>query len=146
MKPWQFLNSRPVFYYINESKKLICYFSGPSRALELFVPGGGWNMVPTPQPPPARLPRQPHNLGTKRFWSIRPRGASAKNWSLKFSNERSGSRHQLEWIAQGFTVVSFWTALNRLARDSSELSSGLEDRLRCQVQGHNTLTGPIESQ
>ena len=38
VKPWQFLNSRPVF---NELKKMICYFSGPSRVLALGVPGGG---------------------------------------------------------------------------------------------------------
>jgi len=59
----------------------------------------------------------------KRFWSIRPQGTSAKNWSLEFSDERSGSRHQLEWIAQGFTAVSFWTAPWRSI-------TGLEDRFR----------------
>ena len=40
--------------------------------------------------------------------------------------------------------MSFWAAPNRLARDLSELSSGLESQSRCQVQGHNTLTGSIE--
>jgi hypothetical protein len=47
VKPWQFLNSRPVF---NELKKMICYFSGPSRVLELFVPAGGGAWFQRPKP------------------------------------------------------------------------------------------------
>ncbi|HEY5505111.1 MAG TPA: hypothetical protein VIK28_08125, partial [Sedimentisphaerales bacterium] len=53
--------------------------------------------------------------------------------------QRRDSRHQLEWIAQGFTAVSFWTALRRWI-------AGLEDRLRCQGHRPSALTGPIESE
>ena len=77
-----------------------------------------------------------HNLGTKKIWSLRPQGTSAKNWSPDLIGAAVIS---FEWIAQGFTVVSFWTAPWRLI-------TGLEDRLRCQVRGHNTLAGPMESE
>jgi len=40
------------------------------------------------------------------FWSIRPYGKSAQNWSLDVDR---GSRLSFEWIALGFTAVSFWT-------------------------------------
>ena len=72
----------------------------------------------------------------KRIWSLRPQGTSAKNWSPDLIG---AAVIQLEWIAQGFTAVSFWTAPWRSITE-------LEDRLRCQVQGHITLTGPIESE
>jgi hypothetical protein len=61
-----------------------------------------------------------HNLGTKKIWNIRPRGTSAKNWSPDLIGATVIS---FEWIAQGFTAVSFWTAPWRLI-------TGLEDRLR----------------
>jgi hypothetical protein len=52
--------------------------------------------------------------------------------------QRRDSRHQLEWIAQGFTAVSFWTAPDRS-------SSGLEDRFRFWPMVR-TGNGPIESE
>jgi hypothetical protein len=61
---------------------------------------------------------------------------SAKNWSPDLIGAAVIS---FEWIAQGFTAVSFWTAPWRLI-------TGLEDRLRRQVRGHNALTGPMESE
>ena len=36
-----------------------------------------------------------HNLGMKKIWSLRPRGTSAKNWSLELSRRASGSRHYI---------------------------------------------------
>ena len=77
-----------------------------------------------------------HNFRTKKIWSLRPRGTSAKNWSPDLIG---AAVITFEWIAQGFTVVSFWTAPWRLI-------TGLEDRLRRQVRGHNALTGPMESE
>ena len=59
-----------------------------------------------------------HNFRTKKIWSIRPRGTSAKNWSPGLIG---AAVITFEWIAQGFTVVSFWTAPWRLI-------TGLEDR------------------
>ena len=85
--------------------------------------------------PPARLPCQRHHLGTNRFWSLRPRGTSAKNWNSNCLGEHRAAVLAFEWIAQGFTEESFWTAPWRLI-------TGLEDRLRCQVRGHNTLACP----
>jgi hypothetical protein len=52
-----------------------------------------------------------HNFRTKKIWSLRPRGTSAKNWSPDLIGAVVIT---FEWIAQGFTVVSFWTALRRL--------------------------------
>jgi len=57
----------------------------------------------------------------KKIWSIRPQGTSAKNWSPDLIGAAVIS---FEWIAQGFTAVSFWTAPNRLARDLSEFEFG----------------------
>ena len=76
----------------------------------------------------------------KRFWSLRPKRKSAKNWrfGVLTGNDR-GAVIYIEWIAPGYTAVSFWTAPNRL-------SWGLEDRSRCKVQTHTTLAGPIESE
>jgi hypothetical protein len=48
-----------------------------------------------------------HNLGTKKIWSLRPRGTSAKNWSPGLIG---AAVITFEWIAQGFTAKSFWTA------------------------------------
>jgi hypothetical protein len=59
-----------------------------------------------------------HNLGMKKIWSLRPQGTSAKNWSPDLIG---AAVITFEWIAQGFTVVSFWTAPWRLI-------TGLEDR------------------
>ena len=84
-----------------------------------------------------------HNFRTKKIWSLRPQGTSAKNWSPDLIGTAVIT---FEWIAQGFTAVSFWTVLRRSARDLSELIAALEDRLRRQVRGHNALTGPIESE
>ena len=53
------------------------------------------------------------------FWSIRPYGTSAKNWSPVSWD----SRLHLEWIALGFTAVCFWTVAWRLI-------TRLENRLR----------------
>ncbi|MGB7546114.1 MAG: hypothetical protein WBM14_00060 [Terracidiphilus sp.] len=51
-----------------------------------------------------------HNLGTKKIWSLRSQGTSAKNWSP----DRIGAAViTFEWIAQGFTEESFWTVLRR---------------------------------
>ena len=47
----------------------------------------------------------------KKIWSLRPQGTSAKNWSPDLIG---AAVITFEWIAQGFTVVSFWTALRRL--------------------------------
>jgi hypothetical protein len=55
-------------------------------------------------------PGSRHNLGTKRIWSLRPRGTSAKNWSPDLIG---AAVITFEWIAQGFTAVSFWTVLRR---------------------------------
>jgi hypothetical protein len=56
----------------------------------------------------AAAARRFHSLGTnQRFWSIRPRLKSTKNWS---PDSPRGSRLSFEWIASGFTVVCFWTA------------------------------------
>ena len=50
--------------------------------------------------------RRCHSLGTNyKFWSIRPRLKSTKNWS---SDSPRSSRLHFEWIASGFTVVCFW--------------------------------------
>ena len=51
-----------------------------------------------------------HHLGMKKIWSLRPRGTSAKNWSPDLIG---AAVITFEWIAQGFTVVSFWTVLRR---------------------------------
>ena len=51
-----------------------------------------------------------HNLGMKTIWSLRPQGTSAKNWSPDLIG---AAVITFEWIAQGFTVVSFWTVLRR---------------------------------
>jgi len=51
-----------------------------------------------------------HNFRTKKIWSLRPRGTSAKNWSPGLIG---AAVITFEWIAQGFTAVSFWTALRR---------------------------------
>jgi hypothetical protein len=51
-----------------------------------------------------------HNLGTKKIRSLRPQGTSAKNWSPDLIGAAVIS---FEWIAQGFTAVSFWTVLRR---------------------------------
>ena len=59
-----------------------------------------------------------HNLGMKKIWSLRPQGTSAKNWSPDLIG---AAVITFERIAQGFTVVSFWTAPWRLI-------TGLEDR------------------
>ena len=75
--------------------------SGPSKGaqtIRLIDDGKGEGSPP----PPARLPRKPHNSGTKKIiWRLRPRRTSAKNWSLAFRRERPGNRLQLEWIACG---------------------------------------------
>jgi len=71
-----------------------------------------------------------------RIWSLRPQGTSAKNWSPGLTG---AAVITFEWIAQGLTVVSFWTALRRSI-------TALEDRLRCQGHGPITLAGPIESE
>jgi hypothetical protein len=42
-----------------------------------------------------------------KFWSIRPRLKSTKNWSPDWHR---GSRLHFEWKVSGLTVVSFWTA------------------------------------
>jgi hypothetical protein len=70
----------------------------------------------------------------KRIWSLRPRGTSAKNWS---PDPIGAAVITFEWIAQGFTAVSFWVVRWRSI-------TALENRLRCQVQGHNALAGSIE--
>ena len=75
-----------------------------------------------------------HNLGTKKIWSLRPQGTSAKNWSPDLIGAAVIS---FEWIAQGFTAVSFWVARWRSI-------TALENRLRCQGQGPSALTGSIE--
>ena len=59
-----------------------------------------------------------HNFRTKKIWSLRPQGTSAKNWSPDLIG---AAVITFEWIAQGFTVVSFWTAPWRLI-------TGLEGR------------------
>ena len=46
----------------------------------------------------------------KKIWSLRPQGTSAKNWSPDLIG---AAVITFEWIAQGFTVVSFWTVLRR---------------------------------
>jgi hypothetical protein len=46
----------------------------------------------------------------KTIWSLRPQGTSAKNWSPDLIG---AAVITFEWIAQGFTVVSFWTVLRR---------------------------------
>ena len=51
-----------------------------------------------------------HNFRTKKIWSLRPQGTSAKNWSPDLIG---AAVITFEWIAQGFTVVSFWTVLRR---------------------------------
>jgi hypothetical protein len=64
-----------------------------------------------------RQPLRPrHNCKVKSFWSIRPRGKSAKNWSrsLPATAGPCGSRLNLEWIAPGCTAVCFWIAPRRL--------------------------------
>jgi hypothetical protein len=63
----------------------------------------------------------------KKIWSIRPQDKSAKNWRPDLIG---AAVLQFEWIAQGFTVVSFWTAPNRPLAINRSSSSGLEDRLR----------------
>ena len=84
-----------------------------------------------------------HNFRTKKIRSLRPQGTSAKNWSPDLIGAAVIS---FEWIAQGFTAVSFWTApWPREAKPFTRIT-GLEDRLRRQVRGHNALTGPTESQ
>jgi len=49
-----------------------------------------------------------HNFGMKMIWSLRPRGTSAKNWSPDLIG---AAVIQLEWIARGLLLMSFWTAL-----------------------------------
>ena len=56
-------------------------------------------------------PGSRHNLGMKKIWSLRPQGTSAKNWSPGLTGTAVIT---FEWIAQGFTEESFWTALRRL--------------------------------
>jgi hypothetical protein len=58
-----------------------------------------------------------------------------KNWSPDLIGAAVIS---FEWIAQGFTAVSFWTAPWRLI-------TGLEDRFRFWLMA-GTGNGPIESQ
>jgi hypothetical protein len=80
-----------------------------------------------------------HNLGMNRIWSLRPQGTSAKNWSPDLIGAAVIS---FEWIAQGFTAVSFWTVpWSRIAG-----ITGLEDRLRRQGHGPSALAGPTESE
>ncbi len=82
----------------------------------------------------------------KKIRSLRPQDKSAKNWSPTGRRQGYGPAGPIgaaditfEWIVQGCTAKSFWTAPWRWITE-------LEDRLRCQVQGHNTLAGPIESE
>ena len=83
-----------------------------------------------------------HHFRTKKIRSLRPQGTSAKNWSPDLIGAAVIS---FEWIAQGFTAASFWTApWPREAKPFTRIT-GLEDRLRRQVRGHNALTGPTES-
>ncbi len=88
--------------------------------------GFDWELWPAGRP----------DIATERkmIWSIRPQGTSAKNWCPATS--RAAVR-QLEWIVQGCTAKSFWAARWRWI-------TALESQSRCQVQGHNTLTGSIE--
>lgn len=62
------------------------------------------------QSPPQSLAASSIASERTTFWSIRPRLKSTKNWS---SDSHRSSRHSFEWIASGFTVVCFWTALRR---------------------------------
>ena len=54
----------------------------------------------------------------KRFWNIRPRLKSTKNWS---SDSLRSNRLHFEWKASGLTDVCFWTAPK---------PSGLADQVR----------------
>jgi hypothetical protein len=87
-----------------------------------------------------------HHLGMKSIWSLRPRGTSAKNWSPDVQRWTiRAAVLQLEWIAQGLTALSFWTApWPREAKPFTRIT-GLEDRLRRQGHRPNALTGPSES-
>ena len=49
----------------------------------------------------------------KKIWSLRPQGTSAKNWSPGLSREHRAAVITFEWIAQGCTAKSFWTAPRR---------------------------------
>ena len=81
--------------------------------------------------------RRCHSLGTKTFWSIRPRLKSTKNWS---PDDIRGSRLHFEWIASGFTAVCFWTAPVVPPRAGIRT---LEGPVRFRLELH---TGPIESE
>jgi hypothetical protein len=86
-----------------------------------------------------RPERHRHNLGTKSIWSLRPQGTSAKNWSPGLTG---AAVLQLEWIAQGCTAKSFWTAWWRSARNPS----GVDHRAGRPVAAPMAAAGPIESE
>ena len=72
--------------------------------------------------------RRPYPQNDERFWSIRPRLKSTKNWS---PDSHRGSRLHFEWKVSGFTVVSFWTApVVPPPRESGRWNSALGTRLR----------------
>jgi hypothetical protein len=87
-------------------------------------------------PPPAPLTgRQPtHNHRMKSFGASAPDARPPKTGAPL----RRGSRRSFEWIACGYTALSFWTATNRS-------SSRLEDRLWLRPMAP-ALTGPTESE
>jgi hypothetical protein len=116
------------------------------------IRGFDWELrlaaITRPRPPGARAlglgpapgsfnrPAGRHDIASERImiWSLRPQGTSAKNWS---PDPLGAAVRQLEWIAQGFTAMSFWVAPNRM-------NSGLESWLRCQGHGPSALASSIE--
>jgi hypothetical protein len=58
------------------------------------------------------------------IWSIRPKGTSAKNWSVRCSatKRKNAAVINIEWIAFGFTAVSFWTVPRRLIVELESLA------------------------
>jgi hypothetical protein len=62
--------------------------------------------------------------------TLRPNRTAAKNWSQTFSDEGTGSRLRLEWLADRCTGKCFWTGRRRLiAALESKLRLGLTTRL-----------------
>jgi hypothetical protein len=85
--------------------------------------------------------RRCHSLGTNyKFWSIRPRLKSTKNWS---SDSHRSSRLHFEWIASGFTVLCFWIVPTLSLWVGSRLA--LEGPVRF-ILFLGLHTGPIESE
>lgn len=110
--------------------------TGPALFATLFPSFEKW--ASSSNLPPGR---RCHSLGTNhKFWSIRPRLKSTKNWS---SDSHRSSRLHFEWIASGFTVVCFWIVLAISPWVGSRLA--LEGPVRFMLFP-GLHTGPIESE